>query len=301
MTPLPLTETDLLSLCEDGVKAALAAGADQAEVYASAAQEMEVSFEKNDLNLVRVVGETTFGVRVFVQGRLGFATSNRPEDLQTIAAEAVSFAKLSPADPMQGLPDPLPLPPSSPQVDPQILALEPETLTQFGAEMLEWVRSRDPRITIDSGGISVGEGIDAIVTSQGIAASYHETQAGGSLFGMAIDGDEVGSFAYDGDEVLRWAELQPALHHAFARFAHKCLGALGARPGESFRGPILIPADSVDDFLGDLVAVLGAEMVRKGKSPLGGRLGEVIASPLLTLVEGGAGLPGHPIAPFDRE
>ncbi|MEN9266767.1 MAG: DNA gyrase modulator, partial [Thermostichales cyanobacterium BF4_bins_65] len=220
MTPLPLTETDLLSLCEDGVKAALAAGADQAEVYASAAQEMEVSFEKNDLNLVRVVGETTFGVRVFVQGRLGFATSNRPEDLQTIAAEAVSFAKLSPADPMQGLPDPLPLPPSSPQVDPQILALEPETLTQFGAEMLEWVRSRDPRITIDSGGISVGEGIDAIVTSQGIAASYHETQAGGSLFGMAIDGDEVGSFAYDGDEVLRWAELQPALHHAFARFAH---------------------------------------------------------------------------------
>ncbi len=301
MSPLPISEADLLTLCETGVKAALVAGADQAEVYASAAQDMEVTFEKNDLNMMRTVSETTFGIRVFVQGRLGFATSNRPEDLQEIAAEAVGLAKISPADPDQGLPEPLPLPDPAPQVDPDILGMDPETLTQFGMEIVEEIRSRDPRITIDTGEISVGEGIEAIVTSQGICASYHATDASGSLFGMAIDGDEVGSFAYDGDEVSRWSDLRPALAVAFERFVQKCVGALGARPGESFRGPILIPADSVDDFLGDLLAVLGADMVRKGKSPLGGRLGEQIASPLLTVVEAGMGLPGHPLTPFDRE
>ncbi|MFS8836520.1 TldD/PmbA family protein, partial [Synechococcus sp. WC101] len=96
-------------------------------------------------------------------------------------------------------------------------------------------------------------------------------------------------------------DLVPALERAFERFVQKCVGALGATEGESFRGPIVLPPDVVEEFLGDLLFVLGADAVRKGKSPLAQKMGSLIASPLLTLVSEGLGLPGYPIEPFDRE
>ena len=299
--PDVIDEARLLEMCEQGVKFALAAGADQAEVFASSGRETEVAFEKNDLNLTSILSETIFGIRVFSQGRLGFATSNNPDDLADVAAEAVTLAKASLADPLNGLPEPQPLPAYSAEIDLKLLQLDPATLTELGSELLEQVRSRDPRITIDSGAVGVSADVSAIASSLGIRASCTSAEADGYLFGMAIDGEEVGSFAYDGDSVQQADQLRGKLEIAFDRFVEKCVGALGARHGESFRGPIIIPADTVGEFLGDLIAVLGADMVRKGKSPLADKLGQLIASPLLTLVEGGAGLPGYPLDPFDRE
>lgn len=294
-------EAELLDLCQQGVRQALQAGADQAEVFASSERELEVGFEKNDLNLARVATETTLGIRVLVQGRLGFATSNRPEDLGEIAAEAVTLAKASLADPLNGLPDPQPIPQRTTELDPDLLALDPQTLTRWGSELLDRVRSQDSRITIDSGGLGLSESVVGVVSSQGIEASHHGAQLGGSLFGMAVDGDQVGSFAYDGDRVQRVDRVLPQLQVAFDRFVSKCLGALGAGQGESFRGPIILPPQVVGSFLGSLLRVLGADAVRQGKSPLAGKLGQVIGSPLLTLIEAGAGLPDFPLAPFDRE
>lgn len=296
-----MDEARLLEMCEHGVQAALAAGADEAEVYASSGRETEVSFEKNDLNLTSIVSETMFGIRVFTKGRLGFATSNNPDDLVSLAAEAVALAKASPADPLNGLPEPQPFPDVDHPLDLSLLDLDPETLTKLGSELLARVQEQDPRITIDSGSVGVSVDVSAIVSSLGIRASCSSLEADGSLFGMAIEGDEVGSFAYDGESVQQAAQLRPQLELAFDRFVEKCVGALGARHGESFRGPIIIPPDSVGEFLGDLIAVLGADMVRKGKSPLGDKLGQLIASPLLTLIEGGPGFPDYPLDPFDRE
>ncbi len=297
-----ISAANLLDMCEQGVQAALAAGADQAEVYASSGRECTASFEKSDLNLASVTSETTFGIRVFYQGRLGFATSNRPDELTQTAAEAVTLAKASPADPMSGLPDPQPLPEVAPDVDPEVLAyMDPQRLTQIGSEFLHRMLDQDSRLTIDSGSVTAEEETMAIVSSQGIRASHRVAEMSGNVFGMAIDGEEVGSFSYDGDSVQKASEFRPKLEVAFDRFVEKCVGALGAGRGESFRGTIVIPPETVDDFLGDLLLVLGADMVRKGKSPMASCMGQLIANPLLSIRETGTGLPGYPIEPFDRE
>ncbi len=296
-----ILEANLIDLCEQGVQQALAAGADQAEVYASSERETEVGFEKNDLNLARALTETTFGIRVFSQGRVGFATSNRPEDLKQTAAEAVALAKAAPPDPLHGLPEPQPIPAATGEVDPDLLQLDPQTLTQVGVRLLDRIRSQDSRIMVDSGSVSVSETVTAIVSSQGIQASHRTAQAGGFMFGMAVDGDHVGSFSYDGDQVQQLDQWEPRLEQAFDRFVQKCVGALGAGRGESFRGSIVIPPDSVGDFLQDLLLVVGADAVRKGKSPLAKRLGTLIASPSFTLIEAGSGLADFPLNPFDRE
>ncbi len=297
-----MDKAELLALCERGVEAALAAGADAAEVYAGSDEDREVLFEKNDLNLVRAVSETSYGVRVFRDGRMGFATSNRPEALAEVAAEAVALARASPEDPLGGLPDPQPLPEVEDAVDPALLRWSLGELAELGVELLRETLARDGRMTVDSGSLGVSEAVRAVASSAGVRAAFRAAEASGYLFGMARDGAEVGSFSYDGDRVRGAEELLPALRAAYARFVDKCVGALGPRPGESFRGPIIVPPDAMEGFLmGDLLAALGADRVRKGSSPLGDRLGQSIASELLSLTEAGPGLPGFPLAPFDRE
>jgi PmbA protein len=298
----PIEQDDLLSLCEQGVQAALNAGADQAEVFASSHTESEVSLEKNDLNQTSRVEETTFGIRVIKGGALGFATSNQPDSLKEAAREAVQLADLSPADPLNGLPEGSTLEPASPAVDPALLAISVPELTGMCMDLLEKTRALDSRLNIDSGSISIAHGTQAVASSTGTRAAFESASAGGYLFGMCVDGDTVGSFSYDGDHVRKASELIPALEAAFARFAEKCVGALGPQKGDSFRGTVILPPETVQEFLvGNLMAVLGADSVRLGNSPLSQKVGETIASPLFNLVEEGAGLSAYRMAPFDRE
>ncbi len=292
----------LLARCQEAVEVAQKRGADQVEVYGSRARETEVSLEKNDLNMVRVVDETTLGLRVVVGGRVGFATTNRAEELAELADEALAVARSAQPDALAGLPEPEATPAVTPRLDQGLAEVEPEALVAMAVELMREARARDPRLTVDSGGVSVEHEARAIASSTGIAGRWLASGASGYLMGMAIDGDEVGSFAYDGDAVQDLASLRPALSAAFARFVDKAVGALGAGRGESFRGPVFLPADVIGGFVLDtLVGVLKADGVRKGRSPMAGKLGTNIASPLITLTEGGGGLPGYPLAPFDRE
>lgn len=301
-------ELELLERARIGVEAALRAGADQAEVYASASRQVKVGFAKNDLDTISTARETTLGVRVFIDGRLGFATTNRPEDLAQTAAEAVGLARCSPPDPHNGLPAPQPVPATGHLADPALVALGPQDLARLGSELLAMVRGlRDPRlpdgqVTVDTMDLSLHDEARAVASSTGVAQAHRGALASGSVFGMALLDGQPGSFSYDGDAVRHPDQLHPALDAAFRRFARHCLGALGAGRGESFRGPILVPAEVVSDLLvGNLVEALSADAVRQGTSPFAGRLGERIAVPGFTLVEGGAGLPGQPLCPFDRE
>ncbi len=294
--------TDLLSLCEQGVDAALAAGADEAEVYASSTSETTVGLEKNDLHQVRCVSETTFGLRVIREGSIGFATSNQPDSLSAAAQEAVALAKVAPPDSLNGLPGPATLAPAASAVDPALLELDAGKLAPMAMTLLREALGRDARLTIDTGAVSVEENHRAIVSSKGVRAAFHDAAAGGYLFGMCVEGDAVGSFSYDGDQVRRADSLREALSVAFARFVDKCAGALHPTEGESFRGSIVLPPETVHEFLlGNLLGAMNANAVRTGQSPLGDRLGDAVAHPSFSLTEAGTGLPGFALSPFDRE
>ncbi|MCK6504470.1 TldD/PmbA family protein [Myxococcota bacterium] len=301
-------EQELLTLARRGVDAATRAGAHQAEVYASAERVVKVGFARNDLDTVSTARETTLGVRVFVDGRLGFATTNRAEDLPALAAEAVQLARSSPPDPHNGLPEPIDVPATGNLVEPSLLSLGPQELARMGAELLAMVRGlRDPRVpdgqvSVDTMDLSLHDEARAVASSTGVAQAFRGALASGGIFGMALLDGQPGSFSYDGDVARHPDALWPLLDASFRRFATNCLGALGAGRGESFRGPILVPAEVISDLLvGHLVEALSADAVRQGTSPFAGRVGQRIAVPGFTLVEGGAGLPGHPLCPFDRE
>lgn len=293
---------DLLRRCQRGVELALAAGADSAELYANAESVQEAAWQKNDLDQVRSSSETTYGLRVLVDGRPGFATSNLEGELPLLARAAVDLARTCPQDPTLRLPDPAALSGPTQHLDARLLEVGALELVTLGEALLRDLVDREPRLTIDTAALRAIERVDAIASSTGVAATFHTTEATGEIFGMARGDEEVGSVSFDGDTVGSWAALEPALAIAFARFSKNAVGALGATPGESFRGPMLLPPEVVGSLLmAPLLGALCADTVRQGRSPFASRIGQRIASPLLHLADVGAGFPGLPLSRFDRE
>jgi PmbA protein len=291
-----------IQTAESLVAAAQAAGADDAEVYATWGRHTEVNFQKNDLDQAMTGSELKLGLRVFKDKRMGFATTNQPADTAELVGAALAMAAASPPDPHHGLPAALEPVPWEHVVDETILGLGTKDLAHLGMDLLARIRAKDPRVTVDTANVDAGLGLHTIVSSTGVRAAFASTWTSAGVFGMAVDGDEVGSFAYDTALVRRAGELRQEAERVFDAFVDKCVGALGAQAGESFRGPIFIPPDCLGTFLiGDLVGMLGADMVRLGRSPLADSRGELIAAPGFTLVEGGPEVAGFPVCPFDRE
>jgi PmbA protein len=144
--------------------------------------------------------------------------------------------------------------------------------------------------------------VRAIASSKGIRLCEAHAHAGASLMGMAVDGADVGSFDHDAASVLHARELDREIDAMTGRFVERCVGALGARKGESFRGTAVLAPEVVCSFvLGNLLPVLSGQAVRTGRSPLAARRGEPIAAPHFTLVDDGRLADGTSSVAFDRE
>ena len=297
-----MTEDQLLALCGEGIDLATSRGADEAEVMAAFGEGSGVEFEKNDLHLASSDDETSFGVRVILGSSVGFATSNDPETLSATVDDAIAIAKSSLPDPHNQLPAPAEISSVEDLCDEAVAGMGVGEVTRLGAELLERIRERDTRASIDSGGVWASRSRVAIRSSLGTCASEESTYLGGNVFGMAVDGDEVSSFVVEGEGGRARAGFEDRIFGAADRFVDKALGGLGAGSGESYKGPVLFTPEAVSSLLvGNIVGMMSSPTLRKGKSPLIGRLGERIAAPSFQLFDD-ATRPGRATSSsFDRE
>ncbi len=292
----------LIRLCQQGVGRAQAAGATQAEVCAEWGHAISASIQQNDFDQLSDTEETTLGVRVVVDGRPGFATANRSGALDQAIEDAMAIARATAPDPWARFHTANGIPSTSADVSDDLVALEAPALAQTLMARLHDLRSQHPALTIDSGDLSVSRSVRAMVSSEGVCSAFAATRASGNVFGMAIEHDKVGSFAYDGAVTRSWEELAPALDEAFARFVRQALDAVRAGKGQSFRGDIILtPSAAGDLLLAPLLTGLSAARVRKGQSPFGDQIGASIAAAGLTVHEEGLGLAGLAACPFDRD
>ena len=288
--------------CERGLEVAVAAGADEAEVVAAYATGGSIAFEKNDLNIAISDDETNFGVRVIKDGAVGFATSNDPKTLTDTVNDALIIAGASIADPFNRLASPRDIDAVAGLYDERVAATDVAEITEMGADTLLRARERDARISIDSGGVSAASSCRAIRSTTGVVAAERSSSLSCNLFGMAVDGDSVGSFVVDSQAQRGREGFEALLERCADRFVDKAVGALHPGAGESYRGVVLFTPEAAASLLfGNLLDMMGPSGIRKGKSPLGGKLGETIASPLLTIVDDGTVDGAIGSSSFDRE
>src|ERR671926_1015191 len=98
--------TDFDTYLSFGVARAEKSGAQYAEVYMLKNRELEVFVENNDLKQSTYHTSNTLGIRVLIDGSLGFSSINSLDKLhiENAIQHAVKLAKVSPADKFNSMP-----------------------------------------------------------------------------------------------------------------------------------------------------------------------------------------------------
>jgi len=300
-------EDELLERSQQLLDRALALGADEAEVCAAGWRSVSVRFEKGDLKLAQVDQSSTLGLRVFRGKRLGFSSTNQlgAAAAESCARDALALAALAPPDLHNALPAARPLRGGrggTSLLDPSVADVPVDRVLRTGLDLVERSKAGDPRLSIDSAGVEATAVARAIVTSRGIRASESDAQIGCSVFGMAIDGADVGGFHYTGDSLRSLAEVDPAVLAAAREFSEVSLGNLGARRATSYTGPVLFSPDALlEIFVSPILAAASAIAVQRGRSPLAGKIGSAVASPAITILDDPTDRTLAGASAFDRE
>jgi PmbA protein len=298
----PSVTVRLLDICDAAIAAAITAGADDAEACAARVRSVNVQLQKNDVHIAKSADGAALGIRVIKAGRLGFSFLNRLDEpsIRESVAAALGIAAAAPADPHNVLPDPVTIEYQKGLSDPAADSFGVDRAVGAALSMLREARGYDHRVTVDFGEFAAHWGERAVASSRGVRASEPSSAFQCSILGMARDGETVSSFDYQFDGAREASGVDPA---AIARrFAENVVDSLGAVKGEGFRGPVILaPKAAAEVVCYPIEAAVSARAVQKGTSRFCGKLGERVASRVLTIVDD-SGLPGGlGSASFDRE
>jgi PmbA protein len=290
---------DLSELCALAVRAA--SDGDHVEAYAEETRRVTVKARGDEVESLSSSQTRGVGVRVIVDGRLGYAYAADPsaDEVRGALARARTNAALASADDANALPDPRPVDPLPDIFRPGQRDVPPERKVTIALELdRATVRSRGRVRKVEQA--SYGDAVTgvAIASTAGLTREYERTDCWCAVSALAEDGDETQTgYAFRlGREIdeLDWLACG-------AEAAERAARLLGARKPPTARVPILLDPNAAVSLLGVLATALSAESVQKGRSLFADRLGEEVGSPAVTLVDDGRLLAGPAAAPFDDE
>ncbi|QDV07279.1 peptidase PmbA [Planctomycetes bacterium Poly30] len=297
---------DLEKRASELLQMAHEAGATGAEVYGYGGTSLSAKVEKGDLGQVQADEGSTLGLRVLIDGRLGFASTNqmRPEALRAAAVDAVAIAKLSPPDEANVLPEPDEVDDSHRMrhhLDPALAGIDVAQVVARAQALSQTAVDHDARVSVDQASFSVVSGASVVVSSRGIRQSDEDAALTMSLMGLAVDGAETGGFDYRGAVVRNSSQVEAELQRIAREVARACIGNLGATAGKTYKGPVAFaPAAFASSFLSPLLGSISAIAVQRGRSALADKIGEKIA-PGLTLIDDPTDPKVAGARAFDRE
>ena len=279
---------ELRNLADDAVRVARSCGADFADLLISWGRQLSVSIEANDVRLCEQHEPCGYSVRTFVGGGVGSSSGDGLPTRAQLAehvAQAVSMAKLAGRDPdfvdLPGPAEPLAQESAMELFDPAIEAVSLADAVRLAHESIEQAVAIDPAVNL-SGDASFASGTALLASSTGVTIESAATLGCLSLFAVVRDGDDVGSFA-DFTTGRRWADLQiEALAEQVARSARRYQHA---RPCPARTMTLLLGPMAGYALLGGLAAAASAESIRRKRSLLAGRQGQMIASAALSLAD----------------
>jgi len=292
---------DIKGIAEQLVKRCLKKGADAAEVYIETGRNLSLDVRKGDIETVQEAAAAGAGIRVFVQGRMAFASSNDlgEKALEDAAGRAIAFARVTTADENNVLPDDPGVTEVAGLYDPRIAQVPMEEKIEH-IKSLEKLALKDPRITkSDGASYRESEGEVVIANSNGLLKGYKSTGCGYGVSVVAEKGEQKSS---GGDSCSRrfYGDLKPAEEVA-AKAAREAYDMLDPRTVKTQRAPVIFHADVSRALLGGILGAVDGERVLQGASFLAKMPGQKIGSELMTIVDDGTREKGLASAPFDGE
>lgn len=276
--------TELLDIAEKVVSSAKSG--EEVEAYVSWARETSVRAYKGEVEQLSSAESSGIGVRVVTGNRVGFAYSGSldGDSLRETLENARDNATFATPDEYAALAAP-------DGVTPATLELWSDSLVDVSlqdkialAQALEAATlAADPRVRLVPGADYADVATEsALVSTTGIRNSARRTACW--LMVEASAGDGAGAqTAYSVGTGRSPKELD--VHALAVEAAHRATRLLGARKTPSTRLAVVFEPRVTGSLLSLLGGALSGEAVAKGRSLFAGRLDEIIASELVTLVD----------------
>ncbi len=294
------------SLLSDIVSSALKRGATEAEVIALETTEFSVEVRLGEVETLEESVSRGLGLRVIYEGRQASASTSdtQPKSIEKLIAGAVEMAKLTSVDEAAVLPSRADFTGDTNAdlqlYDEAIAALPTACKIEMAKAGEDAARSFDPRITNSEGArCSTTLGRMLLVTSSGFAGEYRGTNCGLMVAPIARDGEQMQVGGW-GDR-QRWLDKLDTPEEIGQEAARRALRKLGAHKTTTQEVPIVFDASAAGDLLDSFFDAVSGDSVFRHASFLVGKLNEVIAAPMLTIIDDGR-LPGAVGSrPFDSE
>jgi len=259
---------------------------EQVEAFVARSAYTTVRAHAGDVESFTSAVSAGIGIRVVRDHRQGFAWAGTldADAIAATLADARDNATFAEPDEWVGLAEPdgvEPVPFDA--FDPAVAALDPARKIELALELERMVRGGDPRIT----GVRVATYSDsssrfAVASSTGIAGAGRGAWCSMSALALAEDGDETYT---GGGSTVGFRPEDLDLHEAADDAVVRATRLFGATPVPSQRVTIILEPRIAATIAGLLGSTLTGERVLKGRSPFADRVGEAIASPMLTLVD----------------
>jgi PmbA protein len=294
----------LVELAESVTRQALSLGADAADVLAVEGTDFHVTVRQGEIESFTDAGSKALGLRVFVGRRTATAHTSdfSAAALAAVSRTVVEMARVTSEDLAAGLPDSTPLP------DAIDLAIHDPSLAELPTpERIAWARRAEaaalavsPEIANSQGAtFACAEETIALANSLGFLGGYRASSASLSVVPVAMrDGIMQRDYWYTAGRGVGDLDAPEEVGRVAAE---RTLRRLGARQVATCEAPVVFDPETAADLLGHLFQALSGYAVFRNATFLKGRIGERVASPLVTVIDEGRRRRGLGARPFDGE
>ena len=289
-------------ICYFVIREAEKRGSEHTEAYVTKNREAEVFIENNDLKQSKYHNSSRLGIRVFVNGSLGFASINtlKKEHILEAVIQAIKLAGISPADKFNSMPEKSKINFLSGIYDVKAESFSLSDAVKMTADMLIAAKSFDDRVSVDNGNFTSSVMTHAILNSNGIKAEETLSSFFWSIMGMAVNNNEVSNFDFQFGGTHHIKNID--VFSTGREFAETIINSLGVERITSFKGKMLLTPSAATELLQDLLAYsINSSAVQKRTSKFEGKVGMSVASNLLTVEDDATNTNGLGSSSFDRE
>ncbi len=276
---------------------------DQAEVYLSSSRSLEINVLNGNVEAFEEIEDCGCGIRVIKDKKAGFSYTSDFEEsvLEDTLNRAIDNAASCRADEFNSLPDKMTDEKTAKLdiYDGTISETPIREKIKLALKIEESAYQADKKVKkTEKVSYTDGEREVAIVNSNGIDVRYKSNRCGG--FAQMVAGFEGGMEGGFGlSFVKKFADFNPEAVGREA--AQRATELLGAKSIPSQKLPLVIDQHVGAEILRALVAALSADAVQKGKSMFADKVGQMVGSKVVTVIDNGLLENGLSTAPFDAE
>jgi PmbA protein len=262
-----------------------------ADVLARRSREDSLTVRQGQVETVSRKITRGVGVRVIMDGRLGFAHSSDVSEssLSAVVDRAVELAKESSPDPGHGLADAIstPIPSNLDLVDSTISDITVEEKIDLALRTEKAMFASDKRIA-RSGGCHWEDGEDETILANTLGMTYSGHGTGFAIVAQSVAEDQGQMQSGWWWTQARHREDLDSPEVVGVEAGKRGVSLLGARRISTVKAPVIFEAPVAAQVLAVLFAAMNGEVVRRRASYLVDKLNEPIASDLVTLIDDGS-------------